>query len=41
MGFAPDEADWSAPERQTRVVAEFPGALDDDDPTADRKPRRR
>ncbi len=32
------EADWSAPERQTRAVAEFLGALDDDDPTADRKP---
>ena len=37
-GVAPDEADWSAPERQTRAVAEFLGALDDDDPTADRKP---
>ena len=37
-GIAPEEADWSAPERQTRAVAEFLGALDDDDPTADRKP---
>jgi transposase len=36
-GVAPEEADWSAPERQTRAVAEFLGALDDDDPTADRK----
>src|SRR5947209_19108017 len=31
-------ADWSAPVRQTRAVAEFLGALSDDDPTADRKP---
>jgi len=37
-GIAPEEADWSAPERQTRAVAEFLAALDDDDPTADRKP---
>src|SRR5260370_29293099 len=37
-GKAPDEIDWSAPERQTRAVAEFLGALDDDDPDADRKP---
>jgi IS5 family transposase len=37
-GVAPEEADWSAPERQTRAVAEFLGALDDDDSTADRKP---
>jgi transposase len=37
-GVTPEEADWSAPERQTRAVAEFLGALDDDDPTADRKP---
>jgi transposase len=36
-GIAPEDADWSAPERQTRAVAEFLGALDDDDPTADRK----
>jgi hypothetical protein len=36
-GKAPDEIDWSAPERQTRAVAEFLGALDDDDPDADRK----
>jgi transposase len=37
-GVKPEEADWSAPERQTRAVAEFLGALDDDDPTADRQP---
>src|SRR5260370_25253951 len=37
-GVTPEEADWSAPERQTRAVAEFLGALDDDDATADRKP---
>ena len=37
-GVTPEDADWSAPERQTRAVAEFLGALDDDDPTADRKP---
>jgi transposase len=37
-GVTPGEADWSAPERQTRAVAEFLGALDDDDPNADRKP---
>ena len=37
-GVAPEEADWSAPERQTRAVAEFLGALDDDDPITDRKP---
>jgi IS5 family transposase len=36
-GVTPEEADWSAPARQTRAVAEFLGALDDDDPTADRK----
>jgi transposase len=36
-GKAPDEIDWSAPERQTRAVAEFLTALDDDDPDADRK----
>jgi transposase len=39
-GVTPEEADWSAPERQTRAVAEFLGALDDDDPTADRSRRR-
>src|SRR3982074_1374288 len=37
-GVTPEVADWSAPGRQTRAVAEFLGALDDDDPTADRKP---
>jgi len=35
-GKAPDEIDWSAPERQTRAVAEFLTAIDDD-PNADRK----
>ena len=34
---APDEIDWSLPERHTRAVAEFLGALDDEDPEADRK----
>src|SRR5476649_1838208 len=34
---APDEIDWALPERQTRAVAEFLGALDDEDPDADRK----
>jgi transposase len=37
-GKAPDEIDWSAPERQTRAVAEFLAALDDEDADADRKP---
>jgi transposase len=36
-GKAPDEIDWSVPERQTRAVAEFLGAPDDQDPDADRK----
>jgi IS5 family transposase len=36
-GKAPDEIDWSAPERQTRAVAEFLSGLDDEDPNADRK----
>ena len=36
-GKAPDEIDWSAPEHQTRAVAEFLTALDDDDADADRK----
>ncbi len=36
-GKAPDEIDWSAPERQTLAVAEFLAALDDDDPDTDRK----
>jgi hypothetical protein len=36
-GKAPDAIDWSVPERQTRAVAEFLGALDDEDPNADRK----
>jgi IS5 family transposase len=37
-GRAPNEIDWSAPERQTRAVAEFLTALDDEDAGADRKP---
>src|SRR5262249_48538903 len=37
-GVTPEEAVWSAPERQTRAVVEFRRALDDDDGTADRKP---
>ena len=32
-GKAPDEIDWSVPERRTQAVAEFLGALDDEDPT--------
>jgi transposase len=36
-GKAPDEIDWSVPERQTRAVTEFLGAADDEDPDADRK----
>jgi len=35
-GKAPDEIDWSAPERQTRAVAEFLTSLDNAD--VDRKP---
>src|SRR5512139_3210276 len=30
-GQTPDEIDWSLPERQTRAVAEFLGALDDEE----------
>src|SRR5215475_1944309 len=37
-GEAPGEIDWSAPERQTRAVAEFLAGLKDEEPTADRKP---
>jgi Transposase DDE domain len=37
-GKAPSEIDWSVPERQTRAVAEFLTALDDEDADADRKP---
>jgi hypothetical protein len=37
-GEAPDEIDWSAPERQTRAVAEFLSGLDDQDPNPDREP---
>ena len=38
-GKAPDEMDWSAPERQTRAVGEFLAGLDEEDeePNADRK----
>jgi transposase len=36
-GKAPDEIDWSDPERQTRAVVEFLSGLDDDDPDAERK----
>jgi transposase len=36
-GKAPDEIDWSLPERQTRAVAEFLGALDVQDANTDRK----
>src|SRR5712691_3502544 len=35
-GKAPDEIDWSAPERQTRAVSEFLSGLDDEDPDAHR-----
>ena len=37
-GKAPDEIDWSAPERQSRAAAEFLAGLDDEDPNANRKP---
>jgi transposase len=37
-GKAPNEIDWSAPERQTRAVSEFLAGLADDDPNADRTP---
>jgi transposase len=36
-GQAPGETDWSAPERQTRAVAEFLSSLDDEGSDADRK----
>jgi len=36
-GKAPNEIDWSLPERQTRAAAEFLASLDDEDPDADRK----
>src|SRR6266436_7935767 len=35
-GKAPDEIDWSVPERQTRAVAEFLSALDENDLDAER-----
>src|SRR4249919_325963 len=37
-GKAPDEIDWSEPERQTRAAAEFLAGLDDEDPDANRTP---
>src|SRR5215216_237869 len=37
-GKAPDEIDWSAPERQTRAVSEFLAGLDDEDAHGDRTP---
>ena len=37
-GKAPGEIDWSAPERQTRAVAEFLAGLNDAEHHADRKP---
>ena len=36
-GQAPGETDWSAPERQTRAVAEFLSSFDDEGSDADRK----
>ena len=36
-GLAPDEIDWSKPERQTRAAAEFLSGLDDEDPDDSRK----
>jgi transposase len=35
-GKAPDEIDWSVPERQTRAAAEFLAGLEDEDPDAKR-----
>jgi transposase len=37
-GKAPGEINWSAPEHQTRAVAEYLTALDDEGADADRKP---
>jgi hypothetical protein len=37
-GKAPDEIGWSLPQRQTRAVAEFLTALDDEGSSTDRKP---
>jgi Transposase DDE domain len=37
-GKVPSEIDWSAPQRQTRAVAEFLTALDDEGADTDRKP---
>jgi transposase len=36
-GKTPDEIDWSAPERQTRAVAEFLSSFEDEGPDTDRK----
>jgi transposase len=37
-GKAPDEIDWTAPQRQTRAVREFLAGLDVEAPNADRTP---
>src|SRR5215475_5946699 len=37
-GKAPDEINWSAPERRSRAVSEFLAGLDDEGPNADRTP---
>ena len=37
-GKAPDEIDWSTPERQTRAVSEFLAGLDEEECNADRTP---
>ena len=39
-GKAPDEINWSAPERQTRAVSEFLAGLDHENPNANRTPPR-
>jgi transposase len=39
-GKAPDEINWSAPERQTRAVSEFLAGLDNENPNANRTPPR-
>ena len=39
-GKAPDEIDWSVPERQTRAAAEFLAGLDDEIPNANPCPLR-
>ena len=37
-GKAPEEIDWSTPERQTRTVVEFLSSFDDENADAERKP---